>query len=107
MRYSDETDYEPNYDLLIEASLDGEPGYDDPMYQEHEPEQDYYHQHTTQEPPPRTFFVTATLQIVLDGEHESDAIIEVKDILNGVIETSKYRNDPMNGAIINGVEELD
>jgi|SRR5579862_3484649 len=111
MRYYDDTDYEPNYDILIEASLDGpEPEETNSDYFEGayaEPEQEYYYEQTTANKPPRTFFVTATIQIVLDGDHEADAIIEVKDLLNGLIETSKYRNDPMNGAIVNSVEELD
>jgi len=57
-------------------------------------------------PVQHTYFVTATLQVLVEEENVADALITVKDALNTVIEQSRYPQDPMNGAVIDGVEEL-
>lgn len=56
---------------------------------------------------PKSFLVTATLQLVVQEGSEIDAIIHVKDALNEIISESKFASDPMNGAIVENVLPVD
>ena len=58
------------------------------------------------DPIKREYLVTATLQLVVREENQTFAIIVVKELLNRLIEESEFRLDPMNGAIIEGVQDL-
>lgn len=58
-------------------------------------------------PPQKDYFVSATLQILVADENLTGALLQVKELLNELIATSKYHHDPMNGATIDAVEVFD
>jgi len=54
----------------------------------------------------RTYFITATVQLVVEDECVSFALIEVKDRLNSLIADGPLRNDPLNGATIEDIQDI-
>jgi hypothetical protein len=91
-----------------------EPDYRDPTWHDHEPVEpkaftgyiaSQYQCVPTR--PLHAYLVTAVLQLCVEEESSIDAAITVKDLLNGLIETSQYRNDPLNGAIVEAVVDID
>lgn len=56
--------------------------------------------------PERTYVVTATIQLCINGTDGASAAIGMKDLLNDIIAESDYPQDPLNGAIIDTVDDI-
>lgn len=57
-------------------------------------------------PESRDYLITGTIQLLVSGEDETEAMIKFKDALNDFVTTSEYPLDLTNGSTIDDVKEF-
>ena len=58
------------------------------------------------ETPDREYLITATVQFIVSAAHETEARIAAKELLDAFIGLTDFYQDPMNGHIIENIEDL-